>query len=46
MKKLAAFLWRERLWWMAPILLAVILIALLVVFAAQPVAAPFIYTLF
>jgi hypothetical protein len=43
---LFAFLWRKRLWWMIPILLAVVGVALIVALAAHPVAAPFIYTLF
>ncbi|PIR17088.1 MAG: hypothetical protein COV48_09000 [Elusimicrobia bacterium CG11_big_fil_rev_8_21_14_0_20_64_6] len=43
---LFAFLWKKRLWWMIPILLAVICVAILVALASQPAAAPFIYTLF
>ena len=43
---LFAFLWRERLWWMIPILLAVVVVAAFVALAANPASAPFIYTLF
>ena len=43
---LFSFLWRQRLWWMIPILLAVVLVAVIVALAAHPAAAPFIYTLF
>lgn len=43
---LFAFLWRNRLWWMIPIFLAVLIVAFLVSLAAHPAAAPFIYTLF
>ena len=43
---LFAFLWRKRLWWMIPIFLAVLVVGLIVALAAQPAAAPFIYTLF
>ncbi len=43
---LFAFLWRKRLWWMIPILLAVVAVAAIVGLAAHPAAAPFIYTLF
>ncbi|MDD5303356.1 MAG: DUF5989 family protein [Elusimicrobia bacterium] len=43
---LFAFLWRKRLWWMIPILLAVVGVAAIVAVAAHPAAAPFIYTLF
>ena len=44
--KLFAFLWEQRLWWMIPILLAVVCVALIVALASHPAAAPFIYTLF
>lgn len=44
--ELLAFLWRERLWWMIPILLAVLAVAALVLFSSNPVVAPFVYTLF
>jgi hypothetical protein len=43
---LFAFLWRNKLWWMIPILFAVVCVALIVALAAHPAAAPFIYTLF
>lgn len=43
---LLAFLWRKRLWWMIPILLAVLAVGFIVALAAHPAAAPFIYTLF
>lgn len=44
--ELLAFLWRERLWWMIPILLAVLGVGALVLFSSNPVVAPFVYTLF
>jgi len=43
---LFAFLWKHKLWWMMPILLAVACVALIVALASHPAAAPFIYTLF
>lgn len=43
---LLRFLWRERLWWMIPILIALILVALLVVLGSNPAVAPFVYVLF
>jgi hypothetical protein len=43
---LFAFLWRKRLWWMIPVLLAVLAVAFIVAVASHPAAAPFIYTLF
>ena len=44
--ELLTFLWRERLWWMIPILIALILVGLLVVLGSNPAVAPFIYVLF
>jgi hypothetical protein len=44
--ELLTFLWRERLWWMIPILIALILVALLVVLGSSPAVAPFVYVLF
>ena len=44
--ELLSFLWRERLWWMIPILIALILVALLVVLSSNPAVAPFVYVLF
>jgi len=44
--QLIAFLWRERLWWMIPILIALILAALIVVLGSNPAVAPFVYVLF
>jgi hypothetical protein len=43
---LLAFLWRERLWWMIPIFIALVLVALLVVLGSNPAVAPFVYVLF
>ena len=44
--ELLTFLWRERLWWMIPILIALILVALLVMLGSNPAVAPFVYVLF
>ena len=44
--ELFSFLWKKKLWWMIPILIAVVVVALLVALAAHPAAAPFVYTLF
>jgi membrane glycosyltransferase len=44
--ELLSFLWRERLWWMIPILIALVLVALLVVLGSNPAVAPFVYVLF
>ncbi|MFI5363966.1 MAG: DUF5989 family protein [Elusimicrobiota bacterium] len=43
---LLSFLWRERLWWMIPILIVLVLVAVLVLLGSNPVVAPFVYVLF
>jgi len=44
--ELWAFLWVRKVWWMAPLLLMLLLLSLLVVFTEGSALAPFIYTLF
>ena len=44
--ELWAFLWARKVWWMAPLLLMLLLLSLLVVFTEGSALAPFIYTLF
>ena len=44
--ELLRFLWRERLWWMIPMLVALAAVAALVVLGSNPAVAPFVYTLF
>ena len=43
---LLRFLWRERLWWMIPLLIALIAVGALIVLGSSPAVAPFVYTLF
>lgn len=43
---LIRFLWARKLWWLVPILLALVIVGLLVVLASSGPASPFIYTLF
>lgn len=43
---LLRFLWRERLWWMIPMLIALAAVAALIVLGSNPAVAPFVYTLF
>ncbi len=38
------FAWREKLWWLAPLIVVLLLLALLICISSG--AAPFIYTLF
>ena len=40
------FLWRERLWWMVPMILVFVLFGALIFLAGSSPVAPFIYTLF
>lgn len=40
------FLWRERLWWMIPMLVALAVVAALIFLGSTPAVAPFVYTLF
>ncbi len=46
LKELFAFLWRKKLWWMIPIIVVLVLVAVLVVFSLSTPLAPFVYTLF
>ena len=43
--ELLAFLWEEKMWWMIPMVLMLILFGAVFLFTVSP-AAPFIYTLF
>ena len=45
-KELLQYLWKERFWWMIPMVTVLILLGILMVFAQSSPAAPFIYTLF
>ncbi|MBI3333295.1 MAG: hypothetical protein HYZ93_04315 [Candidatus Omnitrophica bacterium] len=46
LKGLFRFLWRERLWWMIPLVGVLLLTGALLFVAQQSAVAPFIYTLF
>jgi hypothetical protein len=41
-----SFLWKRKLWWLIPLVTALLLFGLLLVFATTSGVAPFIYTLF
>ena len=45
-RTLLRFLWRERLWWMIPMVVVLLLFGVLLILAQQTVVAPLIYTLF
>jgi hypothetical protein len=40
------FLWRNKLWWITPMILIFLLLGLLVVFTQSTAVVPFIYALF
>jgi hypothetical protein len=41
-----AFLWKRKLWWLIPMVAALLVFGLLLIFATTSGVAPFIYTLF
>lgn len=43
--ELFTFLWRRKLYWLIPMIVALSLIVLFVLLASNPVTAPFIYPL-
>lgn len=45
-KDLLGFLWKERLWWMIPLVTILLLLGLLMIFAQGSALAPFMYALF
>ncbi len=44
LKEFAGFAWKNKVWWIVPMVLVLLLLALLI--ATSQTAAPFIYTLF
>ena len=40
------FLWKQKLWWLIPALMVLLLFGLLLLFAQSTPLAPFVYTLF
>lgn len=45
-QRLLEFFWRERLWWLIPMVVLLLLFGGLVLFSQHSAVAPFIYTLF
>ena len=45
-QELLQFLWRQRLWWLIPMIVVLLLFGILLLFAQSSPLAPFIYTLF
>lgn len=46
LKELMQFLWKEKLWWMTPMIVVLLLFASLIVLGSSSGVGPFIYTLF
>lgn len=46
LKELGLFLWQNRCWWIAPIVIIVILLGALIFFTQNSSVVPFIYALF
>ncbi len=46
MRELFGFFWKQRLWWMIPLLAILLLFGMLLLFAQSSPLAPFVYTLF
>lgn len=44
--ELLVFLWQRKLWWLIPMIIALVLFGLLLIFTQGSAVAPFIYTLF
>jgi len=44
--RLFQYLWKERIWWMIPMIVVLLLFVGLILFSQSSVVAPFIYTLF
>ena len=44
--RLMQYLWRERLWWLIPTVVVLLVLGGLILFSQSSAVAPFIYTLF
>ncbi|MBI4355056.1 MAG: hypothetical protein HY597_01215 [Candidatus Omnitrophica bacterium] len=45
-RELLQFLWQQKLWWMIPMIIVLLLFGTLLIVAQSSPLAPFIYTLF
>ena len=45
-RELLEYLWQQKLWWIIPMIIVLLLLGLLLIFAQGSAMAPFIYTLF
>jgi hypothetical protein len=46
MGELLVFFWERKLWWMIPMVVALLFIGLVIVFTQGTAVAPFVYTIF
>ena len=44
--ELLVFLWRNKMWWMIPMTVVLLLLGMLIAFGTSTGVGPFIYTLF
>jgi hypothetical protein len=44
--ELLGFLWRQKLWWLIPMVSVLLVLGLLLIFASASGIGPFVYTLF
>jgi hypothetical protein len=44
--ELFQFLWRRKLYWLIPMVITLILVAVFIILRTNPVTAPFMYTIF
>jgi len=45
-RELLSFLWAQKLWWLAPLVIVLMLLGLIIGFGTATGVGPFIYTLF
>jgi len=45
-KELFSFLWKRKLWWLTPMLVVFLVVAVLILFVGSSPLAPIIYPLF
>ena len=46
LKELGSFLWKEKMWWMVPMIGILMLFVVIIAFGNSTGLGPFIYTLF
>ena len=45
-RRFLGYLWQERLWWMVPMVIILLVFGAVILFTQSSAVAPFIYTLF